>query len=637
MSTAACPSCAAPVQFAIGSSAVVVCEFCRTLVARTDRGVEDHGKTSALIETGSPLRIGVAGKSRGHGFRITGRTQLRHQAGGVWDEWYAAFDDGRWGWLAEAQGRVYLTFAVATEAPPVDIIEIGATLFDDLTVAEIGRAEVVSAEGELPWDPQPGAFYAYADLTGPDAKFATIDYSEEPPVVFKGIETTYRDLGIELEERPGRRVAVQKLSCSQCAAPLELVVPDQAERIYCPSCGAGHDVSAGKLKWIGALKKHKPVEPAIPLGSRGTIDGDAFVVAGFMQRSVKFDITYYWTEYLLYNREKGYRWLVHSDEHWSFVTPLRPGEVLDGDPTGAAKSVHWNGREFKLFQDATARVSYVLGEFYWKVEVGETVATADYIAPPEGLSKEITRTGAQEIAWSHARYVQPEEIESAFGVSNLPHPTGIGPMQPYDGPGLGKAWMLLVGLLLLVALVTGLAKPRRTLVTTDFDPASLPAVEGAPSNVRVAFSDPFELSGRDNVMVEATSPVDNSWMFVAGDLVHEGTGKLDSFELPIEYYHGVDGGERWSEGSRRKRVYISRPAQGRYVLRVEMQYPEGSTPRLVKVVVREGVFRGLYLLLAALLISIAPAIAGAMRLSFESQRWKDSAHSPFGQGEDDGE
>ena len=95
MTRANCPSCGGPIEFAIGSSAVVVCNYCRSVVARTDRGVESHGIVAALIDTGSPIAVGVTGKYGGTGFRITGRTQLRHQAGGVWDEWYAAFDDGR--------------------------------------------------------------------------------------------------------------------------------------------------------------------------------------------------------------------------------------------------------------------------------------------------------------------------------------------------------------------------------------------------------------------------------------------------------------------------------------------------------------------------------------------------------------
>ena len=50
-----CPSCGAPVEFKSGQSIVVICGYCRSAVARTDRELKDLGKVAELIETGSPL------------------------------------------------------------------------------------------------------------------------------------------------------------------------------------------------------------------------------------------------------------------------------------------------------------------------------------------------------------------------------------------------------------------------------------------------------------------------------------------------------------------------------------------------------------------------------------------------------
>jgi len=631
-----CPSCGASIEFAIGSSLVVVCSYCRSVVARTDRGLESHGKVAALIETDSPLRVGAPGKYKGRGFRITGRTQLRHQAGGVWDEWYAAFDDGWWGWLAEAQGRFYVTFKVAAEAPPHGRLELGMTLdtIDNLTVAEIGEAELSSAEGELPWTPEPQRRYAYADLTGENRRFATIDYSEQPPVVFKGQEVTLAELGIAGEARPRTRVATTALNCSKCGGALDLKAPDQAERIWCPYCGAGHDITNGKLQYFATLSKKNRVEPAIPLGSKGTIEGDEYVIAGFMQRAVKFDILYYWTEYLLYNREKGYRWLVHSDDHWSFVTPLRPGEVGDGTlGHDVSKNVYYGNRRYKLFQEATANVTYVVGEFYWRVEVGESVDTIDYVAPPFGISKELTRTGAREVSYSHARYMPVAEVAKAFNVGDLTKPSAVGPMQPYPGAPLGKTWALMMLVLLITAIVMAIRLPGRTVLEQAIDIAAVPPAEGTPDNARVVFSDAFQLAGDANVQITGHAELVNSWLYVDGNLVNEGTGWYDSFELPIEYYFGTDGGESWSEGKKTRRVHMSRPNQGRYALAMTVQWPPGTTPPMLHVKVREGVFRWPYFFLALLAISVLPFIAVIHHLSFEAQRWKDSAHTPFGQWE----
>src|SRR5256885_11874701 len=52
----------------------------------------------------------------------------------------------------------------------------------------------------------------------------------------------------------------------------------------------------------------------------------------------------------------------------------------------------------------------------WKVSVGETARAVDYIAPPEGITKEFSDTAdSHEINYSHARYMTPEEVEAAFG------------------------------------------------------------------------------------------------------------------------------------------------------------------------------------------------------------------------------
>src|SRR5262245_57394322 len=62
---ASCPACGGPVRFKVSSALVTVCEFCRTVVARTDRAIEDLGKVAAIVETDSPLQLGLKGTFRG--------------------------------------------------------------------------------------------------------------------------------------------------------------------------------------------------------------------------------------------------------------------------------------------------------------------------------------------------------------------------------------------------------------------------------------------------------------------------------------------------------------------------------------------------------------------------------------------
>ena len=697
MAVANCPACGGPIEFAIGSSIVVICDHCRSVVARTDRALEDLGKVAALVDTGTPFRRDLPGKFLGTGFRLVGRTQMEHQAGGLWDEWYAAFDDGRWGWIAEAQGRFYLTFATAAEGlPSSEQIEVGGTL-GDLVVTEVGSAKVVGGEGEIPWRVVPGSSYDYADLSGPAGKFGTIDYSDDKPVLFTGSQTTLKDLGIAADAAltgPGAgstqsskpRVSVEKLSCANCGGPLTLVAPNRSERVICPNCGGIHDVSGGNLQFLQALKLDGP-KPEIDLGAKGTIDGVQYVVAGFMRRSVTFDQLYEWSEYLLFEREQGFRWLVESDHHWSFAWPIAAGDVRDGTGRSerVAKTLVADGRTFKIFQVAVAKVESVIGEFYWKVMVGETVRTLDYIAPPLAISKEISsspdpaapdsdegkkKKKSVEVNYSQSRYMTVGEVEKAFSIANLPRPTTVGMQQPYGGGKIFTIWRNLIAALILIALVLGLrgthsdvlsetldfANPSETESTstqataaatsstasagtssqpatgTDWSSATTSAAPAAPKpeTSRVLFSKPFTLSGGRNLRIEGSAEVENNWISVSGDLVNEQSGLVEPFDLPIEYYHGVDDGESWSEGSRSvSRVLPALPA-GSYVMRLEGQWAENTRPPIVSLRAREGVFLWSHFFLAFWAITLPALIAGRRFLAFESARWEEGSYTQLG-------
>src|SRR5215210_878461 len=474
-----CPACGAEVIFKTGSSVVVVCEFCRSVVARTDRGVEDFGKVAEVAESGSPLEVGLRGVYLGVAFELTGRAQLQHAAGGFWDEWYAAFADGRWGWLAEAQGRFYLTFQIQVPQPglfpPFDALQLGQQVWaipaqPPPVVAEKGTARMLAAEGEIPYLLTPGETYAYADLSGAGGVFGTLDFGEQPPLVFMGRETTLTELGLaraqRTTEREAQAVTATQLSCPNCGGPLELRAPDRTERVGCPNCGSLLDASQGKLRYLKTLER-KGWGKSIPLGGTAEFEGRPFTVIGYMVRSVEFEgVRYFWQEYLLYNPAVGFRWLVESDGHWSYVTSVPPGEVSES----GSRATH-AGRGFKMFQDAVARVEYVEGEFYWKVEAGEQARATDYVNAPLMLSKEVPvasgrrgggQISAEEINWSLGAYTPVKEVERKFGV-DLPSPRTVAPNQPWPHKKVYAYW----GLLTLAALALGIffivTAPRKTV------------------------------------------------------------------------------------------------------------------------------------------------------------------------------
>lgn len=642
-----CPSCGGPVEFKSGQSIVVVCEFCRSAVARTDRDLKDLGKVAELVETGSPLDVGLRGKWKDIPFELTGRAQLGHEMGGQWDEWYATFSNGWLGWLAEAQGRFYLTFQYpipdGVQVPNFEQLQLGQTITGlpwptPLIVAETGRATARGAKGEIPYLLTPGETYNYADLSGVNGAFGTLDYNESPPLVFLGQQVTLAELGItttRAPEREERRVGAAQVSCPNCAGPLELRAPDKTERVTCPNCNSLLDVNQGQLQFLKALEKQW-FQPLIPIGSTGETPEGKMTVIGAMARSVTIEgVQYFWSEYLLYNPQIGFRWLVHSDDHWNYVQAVPPGEVVE-----SAKSVSFRGKNYKIFQDAQAKVEAVAGEFYWKVEAGEQVRGVDYVAAPYMLSKEVSnvyttdpsnverkiRTGG-EINWSLGTYIPVQQVEKAFNVTNLPRPSGVAPNQPYKHWWVYKYWIgFLLVLLLIGFLMLVVAGSEKEVFKQTVTLPPLPNADGT----QVFFSEPFQLDGRRNIRIVGESPVQNTWVYIEGDLINDETGVVQSFPIEISYYQGVDGGEAWTEGDQKDSAYTSAMPAGRYILRLEGQWEKWQQPAVVSVTVEQNVATGFNLLLALIAISIGPIVMLIYHISFEHKRWSESMFSSSG-------
>ncbi len=630
--TANCPSCAGPLEFKAGSTIVIVCPFCRSAIARNDRALEDLGKVAEIAQSQSPLKLGLKGSHNGNRFELTGRAQLRHELGGNWDEWYATFSNGWVGWLAEAQGRFYMTFyqplPEGVTLPSFAGLQLGQRVPEipapaPLMVQEKGQATYVAAEGEIPYKLVPSEKLQFADLAGKGNAFATIDYSMDPPWVFAGSQVTLDEIGLgsaKPVEREAARVSTVGMGCPNCGGPLELIAPDQAERVTCPNCDSLLDVNQGNLSFLKALNP-PPNQPdfVLQIGAEGVLGDVKYKILGAVVRSVLFDgVKYFWHEYLLYQPMIGFRWLVHSDNHWNFVEPVNPAEVEQSGAFAHGATANYNGRTYKIFQNAIATVEYVKGEFYWRVEQGETVRAIDYISAPMMLSQEMSES---EINWSAGTYMTNEEVEKAFSVSGFPRPWGVGPNQPFTGQ-FYYTWGLLPLFLLIVTAIfmIPIAGLTRTVLNQQL---ILPPLTNA-TTAQTIFSQPFDLNPRSNVRITAGAQVDNSWANLDVDLINDQSQEIESVVVPIEYYSGTDSDGAWTEGARTNDAILSSLPGGKYTLRIEGTWQNWQAQMPVTVKVEQNVNRGVNFLLALILLAIVPFLGMIRKFTFEANRWKDS-------------
>ena len=122
-------------------------------------------------------------------------------------------------------------------------------------------------------------------------------------------------------------------------------------------------------------------EPQIPLGTVGTIalGGKAALpwqVVGYVERCEipedDEDEQTFWREYLLYHRIEGFAFIVDAEDGWSWATPITGAPQVSGD------SARHEGVTYRKLYDYTGQVTYVLGEFYWRLTRDQRTANTDY-------------------------------------------------------------------------------------------------------------------------------------------------------------------------------------------------------------------------------------------------------------------
>ena len=193
-----CPNCSAPIKFRWSSAVQTVCESCRSVVVRHDVDLDAIGEVSDLPPDSSPVQLGTAGRFEGRPFTVIGRIAYEYDDGG-WNEWHLAFADGSSGWLSDALAEYAIsTMATSPRAlPAAQTLKVGSHYMwrdQSLWVTTLTHARYVGVDGELPFEYWGKEVVLFADLRSHDSTFATIDYSDEQPLLFVGRFVEYDDL-----------------------------------------------------------------------------------------------------------------------------------------------------------------------------------------------------------------------------------------------------------------------------------------------------------------------------------------------------------------------------------------------------------------------------------------------------------
>ncbi|MEY4763378.1 MAG: hypothetical protein RI907_51 [Pseudomonadota bacterium] len=411
---------------------MAVCSFCRGTLVREGEALRRIGHSAELFDDHSPLGLGARGSWAGESFTLVGQLQYSYQDDdgeeGRWTAWHAAFDNGRSACLSEDNGTYVLTWPQADAPPPLDTLQAlpigaGLTLRDQRwTLTSRVQARVHAMAGEwlaLPDLKQPFAFY---ELRNPRGEVLSVDTSTQPPQVDLGRQLHLADLNLSgLPRRDDGRANIRARgqACPSCGSALQPTL-DTTQSIVCGSCKAVVDISKGLGADLAFYKQDNGLPPLIDLGKRGQLSlggvAIAWQVVGYQERhnvpASADEESWFWREYLLYNEQAGFAFLVDALDGWSLVQPVT------GAPTTVGDKASYQGVDYRKKEESySAQTTYVLGEFYWPVRKGQKTLNTDYAGSGARANLVLNREMAgQEVTWSAGRALDAQDVMRAFHI-----------------------------------------------------------------------------------------------------------------------------------------------------------------------------------------------------------------------------
>ena len=156
-----CPNCGAKIVFQWSSSVQTVCQYCKSILVRTNVDLQKVGQVADLPPDSSPIQLNTEGIYRNRAFVVIGRILYEYDQGS-WNEWHITMNDGTSAWFSDAQNEYAISFASNTTGLP--------------TAAQVKVGQHLRSE------------------TG---KFATLDFSDEQPALYLGEFVEFDDLKLK--------------------------------------------------------------------------------------------------------------------------------------------------------------------------------------------------------------------------------------------------------------------------------------------------------------------------------------------------------------------------------------------------------------------------------------------------------
>lgn len=376
-------------------------------------------------------------------------------------------------------------------------------------------------------------------------------------------------------ERPA--YAPKDIHCPSCGAGLT-VKDERSELVVCEYCGSHLDVSkeekeilgkGASRKWefplqIGESFRHKRVRYEIIARMAFIEDGDEDELS---------------RQYLLYNPYHGTLWLDEYDEQYSLSsdTHVMPKGNPFSQKRGDVLRTH-DDREWVLEGTGVYELVYVDGALPWVAKLGDQVEYAEFLNKQNSKLQYEAQRIEGEIEYGKGESLTQAQVRRALGKPEFAK------KQAAQGAMSGERGVkdvvrtrrnfMLVFALVIIALVANIftylyaSSKGKLVLQQQFSSTEL---------TEETYSKPFKvLNGGDVLKITVNANVDNAWMALDIGVVKDDSTLIHVDGTDMSYYHGYEGGESWSEGSRKGNMYVKIPWEGDYKLMVHAVSASGN-------------------------------------------------------------
>ncbi len=420
----------------------------------------------------------------------------------------------------------------------------------------------------------------------------------------------------------GTNPAGANITCPHCHNQFSYYDRRKSAFFGCRQCGTlferGNDGPV-ELRTFDEADRDQP--PLFPFGTKGFVNGKEYTFVGFITKKQAEDDVY-WNEYLFYaTGEEYYLILSEYDGHWLIVNRNPNQHIEIRDYTSSRDIAYDDGRPYELYLCYKFVVVDAGGEFDWNILEDEELVTYEYVSAPVIL---VNEQRDHKNSWFHARYISPAEIMKLFNVSPelFPDRTAFNPATFYPGwKPLIRFTGLLVALLVLIHILLFVAKPARSVYSGSFGCEQDTTSWGACKPI---ITPSFAIKGPAPVSINMSSnQLENNWIELPMVMINDNDGKAWEINKTLEYYHGYDDGDSWSEGGRSHNATISRVPSGNYHLNIyPATVPAPDAAGLTfEINVTQNIFLTGNFWVLFLLITIYPLIQFIRKYSFENSKW----------------